>query len=161
NDSLQKPSATLPSGSVETDHYGTGAISGTVKLAEPPKSTSGILMSGDVFCARVGKGQPIMPPGRKVGPDGTLPYVFTYIKSGLPGKYSSPGTPMVLNQKECHYEPHVFGLMVNQPLEIRNDDPTAHNIHAMAEKNEAFNIAQAQQGATATKVFTRPEVMVK
>ena len=59
------------------------------------------------------------------------------------------------------YHPHVFGMMANQPLEIVNDDPTLHNIHALPKNSKEFNLAQPKQGMKMTKTFDKSEVMVK
>ena len=59
------------------------------------------------------------------------------------------------------YSPHVIGMMVNQPLEITNNDPTMHNIHALPKNSAPFNIAQPTKGGKNIKTFTSPETMVK
>ena len=46
-------------------------------------------------------------------------------------------------------------------LEILNSDDTLHNIHSLAEKNEAFNLGMPVQGMKYTKKFDKPEVMVQ
>ena len=53
---------------------------------------------------------------------------------------------MTLDQKGCHYTPHVFGVRAGQPVEIVNSDPTLHNVNAMAKVNQSFNLGQAIQG---------------
>ena len=67
---------------------------------------------------------------------------------------------MTVDQKECRYHPHVFGVQVGQPLEILNSDPTLHNIHAVAKNNREFNNGQPLQNMKTTHTFTAPEVMV-
>src|SRR5207245_9638442 len=59
----------------------------------------------------------------------------------------------------CMYAPDVFGIMVGQPLEIRNSDPVMHNIFAMAMINKAFNFAQPVKGQMDRVTFTQREVM--
>ena len=58
------------------------------------------------------------------------------LKDGL-GNYvfDTPTEPLKFDQQGCRYHPHVFGIRVNQPLEIVNSDPTLHNIHAMPKAN--------------------------
>ena len=73
----------------------------------------------------------------EVGSDGkSLANVFVYVKDGL-GNYSydPPTDRPTIDQKECRYHPHVFGIRVGQPLEILNSDPTLHNIHALPKNN--------------------------
>ena len=65
-----------------------------------------------------------------------------------------------IDQKDCRYHPHVFGMRVGQPLEIINSDPTLHNIHAMPKANKEFNTGQPIQGMKTTHTFDGKEVMV-
>jgi plastocyanin len=125
----------------------------------PPNET--IKMNADPVCAR----QVTTPQSMEtyiVGPDGkTLGNVFVYVKDGL-GNYvfDPPKEPATIDQKDCRYHPHVFGIQVGQPLEIVNSDPTLHNIHAVAKNNREFNNGQPIQNMKTTHTFTAPEVMV-
>ncbi len=97
-----------------------------------------------------------------VNSNGTLKNVFVYVKEGLQGqKFEAPKTPVVFDQKGCHYEPHVFGIQVNQPFEIHNDDETLHNVHALPKNSKEFNLGMPLKGMKLTKTFTSPEIMVK
>jgi plastocyanin len=97
-----------------------------------------------------------------VGSDGkSLGNVFVYVKDGLGNYvYDMPTEPARIDQKECRYHPHVFGMRVGQPLEIVNSDPTLHNIHAIPKANQEFNNGQPIQGMKMTHTFTAKEVMV-
>lgn len=97
-----------------------------------------------------------------VNSNGTLKNVFVYVKQGLEGqKFDSPAEPVVFDQKGCRYEPRVFGMMTNQPLEILNSDGTLHNVHSLPKNNKEFNLGMPIQGMKITQKFTAPEVMVK
>jgi hypothetical protein len=93
--------------------------------------------------------------------NGSLQNVFVYVKEGLE-KYSftPPAEPATIDQKGCHYTPHVGGMMVNQKLLIINSDPTLHNIHCWAEKNPQFNVGQPVKDMKTEKTFTTPEVLI-
>ena len=82
-------------------------------------------------------------------------------KTGL-GNYvfDTPTETAKIDQQQCRYHPHVFGMRVNQPLEILNSDPTLHNIHAMPKGNSEFNNGQPIQGMKMTHTFDKKEVMV-
>jgi hypothetical protein len=54
----------------------------------------------------------------------------------------------------------VFGVRIGQPIEIVNSDPTLHNIHALPNANQEFNMGQPIQGMKMTRTFTAREVMV-
>jgi plastocyanin len=118
-------------------------------------------MNADPVCVKEAKG-PQTQETYEVGADGkSLANVFVYVKDGL-GSYSYdvPTEPARIDQKECRYHPHVFGMRVGQPLEIINDDPTLHNIHAMPKSNSEFNNGQPIQGMKMTHTFDKKEVMV-
>ena len=97
-----------------------------------------------------------------VNPNGTLKNVFVYVKEGLQGqKFEAPKDPVVFDQNGCHYNPHIFGIMVNQPLQILNSDGTLHNVHALPKSSKEFNLGMPIQGMKLTQKFTAPEIMVK
>ena len=83
--------------------------------------------------------------------------MFVYVKDGLGNYvYDTPTEAAQIDQKECRYHPHVFGMRVGQPLEIVNSDPTLHNIHALPKDNTEFNTGQPIQGMKTTHTFDKP-----
>ena len=46
---------------------------------------------------------------------------------------------VVVDNKDCRFEPHVSILRVGQTLVIKNSDPVGHNTQADALKNAPFN----------------------
>jgi len=92
----------------------------------------------------------------------TLKNVFVYVKEGLSGKtFESPKEPVVLDQEGCEYQPKIFGIQVNQPLQIINSDDTLHNVHALPVNSQSFNLGMPIKGMKLKKTFSKPEVMVK
>lgn len=95
----------------------------------------------------------------------TVKNVFMYIKNPPEGKYSAPSEPVVLDQIGCKYVPHVFGVMTNQDILVKNSDPVAHNIHALPDprlgKNPEFNKSQPRQNLEFTEQFKRAEHAIK
>ena len=97
-----------------------------------------------------------------VNSNGTLKNVFVYVKEGLGGKkFEAPKEAVVFDQHGCQYSPKVFGIQVNQPLEIRNSDDTLHNVHALPKNGQEFNLGMPIKGMKLKKTFAKPEVMVK
>src|SRR5208282_3057486 len=96
----------------------------------------------------------------RVDGKGNLADVLVYVKDGA-AIYPAPSAGVTLLQKGCQYHPHVFGIQVNQPMEIVNGDNTLHNVHAMPVTNDAFNVGQPSQNMVTEKKFTKPEVPVK
>lgn len=148
---------------------GPGAAASSVSCSgralldgDPPRAA--LLPVSDPACRAL---HPRGLPDERVlaGPHRELANVFVYVKEGLAreGGAPVPAVPVRLNQQGCRYEPHVFGLLVGQPLEIVNSDPVLHNIHALAKAGAPFNAAMPprRQPWTIRRSFTRPEVMVK
>jgi plastocyanin len=134
-------------------------ISGTIKLEGEPPKPEPIKMNADPVCVREGKGT--TTEFFVTGEGGSLQNVFVYVKDGLGNRtFQAPSQAVVLDQKGCHYRPHVFGIQVGQPLEILNSDPTLHNIHAMPKSNQEFNTGQPIQGMKFNHTFASKEVMV-
>src|SRR5436305_5283392 len=97
------------------DEKGKGVIKGVAKYNGPAQKAPSISAKQDPVCEKMHPNG-ISPQGFTVFADGTLPYVFVYVKSGLKGKYSPPDAPAVIDQKGCTYTPHVFGMVAGQKL---------------------------------------------
>jgi len=135
----------------------TGTITGNVFFQGTAPDRARINTAADPACdpSVELRSQTVM-----VTDDGKLENVIIYVNSGQEGaSYAVPSTPVVLNQMNCRYEPHIFTMMADQPLLIRNSDPTTHNIHAFPTDNMVINFAQARQGSEATETFALAEYM--
>ncbi len=145
----------------KVDASTAGEVEGTVTLDGMAPKNAGIKMNADPICLREVKGAQFQETF-EVGGDGkSLANVFVYVKDGLGNYvYDPPAGAAQIDQKECRYHPHVFGMRVGQPLEIVNSDPTLHNIHALPKNNTEFNTGQPIQGMKTTHTFDKPEVMV-
>ena len=142
------------------DEASAATVTGKVVLEGTPPANAPIKMSADPVCMRAAKG-PQTQEFYVVGEGGSLGNVFVYVKEGLGDRtFSTPSTVVKLDQQGCRYTPHVFGIQVNQPLEIVNSDSTLHNIHAMPKSNAEFNTGQPVQGMKHSHKFTAKEVMV-
>jgi hypothetical protein len=74
------------------------------------------------------------------------------IKSGK--KMDFPPNPVV-DQKGCHYEPHMQILGKNTSLQVKNSDPILHNIHSYQEGRTILNIAEPKQGMVVEKKMSK------
>ena len=148
-------------GAMKVDTATAGEVKGMVSLEGTAPANEAIRMNADPACVKAASG-PQTAETIIVGTGGTsLANVFVYVKDGLGNYvYDTPTTPAVLDQKGCRYTPHVFGVRVNQPVEIVNSDPTLHNVHALPKANREFNNGQPIQGMKMTHTFTAKEVMV-
>lgn len=90
----------------------------------------------------------------------TLRNVFVRIKDGLPSaRWTPPAAPATLDQRGCVYEPHVLGMMEGQQLEILNNDPVNHNVHAESQVNPAWNESEPPRAEHKFKRFDSEEVL--
>jgi plastocyanin len=143
----------------KVDEATAGNVTGVVSLDGTAPKNEPIKMNADPVCMKANK-DPQFQETYEVK-DGKLANVFVYVKDGL-GNYvfDTPTTPVTIDQKNCRYHPHVFGIRVGEPLEIVNSDGTLHNIHAMPKTNAEFNTGQPIQGMKTMHTFDKKEVMV-
>ena len=152
------PPAAAPTTS-PVDPATAGSISGKITFAGTAPAPRVLSTDSDENCKT--DGPPITDESLLVGADGGVKDVFVYVKDGLGTmRFPIPSTPIVLDQKGCHYIPHVFGVQVGQPVEVRNSDSTLHNIHAIPKANQEFNQGQPLVGMKMTHVFSTAEVML-
>jgi len=142
---------------------GSAAIRGTVKFTGTAPKRSRVQMDADPVCQQQ-HAEPVYTEEVVANEAGGLKNVLVYVKEGASGPFPAPAAPVVLDQKGCWYNPHVFGIQVNQPLQVVNNDPTLHNVNAKPTVNPPFNIAQPAIPGKAMKTekkFAKPEVGVK
>src|ERR1700722_8612534 len=104
-----------------------GSISGSVTIESsapvinpPPPCVKGSVSAGTLS----------PDAGRQ---NSELAKTVIYLKTGLAKyRYQTPTDHVVLDQEGCTFEPQVIALMTNQPLEIRNGDSVAHNVHVFS-----------------------------
>lgn len=91
-----------------------------------------------------------------------LQNAFIYVKGDKLNAYrfEIPDSEVMLNQRACYFEPHVFGLRTGQTLRIINSDPTFHNVHPTPKLNPEWNQTHAQDAPPMIKTFRRAEVMI-
>jgi len=148
------PTAAAPAAAVSAD---AATLTGLVKFAGAAPKMNTIQMSADPYCQSQHGSAPATEEDAVVGAGGELANVFVYIKD-IKGSFPAPSTPVVLDQKGCQYHPHVHAVMVGQTLEIKNDDATLHNVHAMPNVNSQFNEGQPVQGMVSPKKFDKAEM---
>ena len=145
----------FPAASV--DPSTAGSINGIVTVEGALPVSKPIDMNASPACVQANP-SPVVPPTVVTGENGALANVVVYVKDGL-GRYrfDTPPETAVLEQKNCMYEPHVVALMTDQPFEIRNNDPTMHNVHPMPKHNRQWSTSQPAGSAALKSTFARPE----
>ncbi len=137
-----------------------GSITGVVKFEGMPPVLRPIDMSAEAACVQANP-RPVTPPIVALGERGALASVVVYVKSPL-GSYhfDTPKDPAVLDQKGCMYEPRVLALMTNQPFEVKNTDPTTHNVHPIPRENRPWNRSIDAGEAPYVTTFSHQELAI-
>jgi len=130
--------AAAPAPSAARGATGTGTIAGTVKLTGTPPEMAMTKRQADPFCART----PMKEEEVVVGPGGGLKNVVVRVTKGLSGHYDPPAAVATVDQSACMYRPRVQGIVLGQPVQIRNSDQTLHNIHGYKGASTLFNKAE-------------------
>jgi plastocyanin len=134
----------------------TGAVTVKVKWAGAAPTPG--KLAPDEFCKGLNPSG-IDDPRFVINADGTVPNAFVWAKDGPhKGMSGLPATPKVtLDQKNCMYVPHVFGLRAGEAFTVKNSDGTNHNVHARPALNKN-EINQVQgQGGVNDFTFTQKE----
>jgi plastocyanin len=130
-------------------------VSGRVKFDGTAPKPAKIDMSQDPACKGENSAETLMVD------NGDLANVFVYVKDGLGNRaFDAPKEPAVIDQKGCRYHPHVLGVLAGQTVQIKNDDPTTHNIHPTPKDNREWNESQPPSAPPIEKSFAREEVML-
>src|SRR2546428_7387390 len=89
-------------------------VSGKISFEGTPPPNDKVQMSSDPYCQQHAADYPTVETV-KVS-EGGLENVIVFVSSGANGSFPTPTTPVQINQQNCHYVPHVFTMMTNQPL---------------------------------------------
>jgi hypothetical protein len=155
----------LLAGLVLANLASAGNISGIVKFSGD-KAERKLLteIAANAFCKEACAGKENLSERfvyGKHGDDDTLVNVLVYVSKGLEGRrFDPPREPVVLDQVNCAYVPHVVGIMAGQTLEIRNSDATLHNVMTQPRNNKGFNDGMPGTGLKLPKVFDKPELSI-
>ena len=155
--SQPKASVNLPLAQIDTAT--TGVINGRVNFQGDAPIMPAIDMASNPNCEKQHPA-PFKAETVVVNSNHTLRYAYIRIKDGLPhARWNPPPEPAKLEQTGCVYGPHVLGIMQGQQLEILNNDPVNHNVHAESVVNPAWNESQPPRAEHKFKVFNSGEVL--
>lgn len=139
---------------------GTGTIAGHVRLSGPAPANPVVRMGVDPACSRAyGDTRPTHDFVVRAA-DGALANVFVEVHGPFPG-VPAPAARVVLDQQGCMFRPRVLAMQRGQALEVRNADPTLHNVHALSTKGNTFNVSQVVGRPPFTVVMAHEEKMLR
>jgi plastocyanin len=121
----------------------TAQVTGKATLDGPAPKPKVLSMTPQCQALHGGK---VLDEAIVAGEKGELKNVVVYVKDGAKLGGSIPKEPVVLDQVNCVYTPHVVAVMIGQELKAKNSDPFLHNVHGLSKDNPEFNFPQQQQG---------------
>ena len=136
---------------------GGASVAGTVKFEGAPPVAKPVGFGAEKQCALMHGGSAPLSDEIVVGSSGGLQAVVVSVKEVVPGTYTAPTQPVVVDQHGCLFAPRVVAAMAGQPIEFRNSDPVLHNVRAASKKKQSFNIAQPTQGMKTVRTFKEAE----
>jgi plastocyanin len=149
------PDQKAASAATPIDPNTVATVNGTVKFDGSAPKPAKIDMSQDPACKGTNESENVVVTG------GDLANVFVYVKDGLGNRsFDVPKEPATLDQQGCRYHPHVLGVMTGQTVDIKNSDPTTHNIHPTPKDNREWNESQPPKAPDIRKTFAREEIML-
>jgi len=151
------PAASAPAAAV--DPATAGAVTGMVKFEGTAPKPKRIRMDAEPACAAKHAGG-VTDEEYVVGDGGAFANVVVYVKEGLKGDFPTSKESVELDQVGCLYSPHVIAVQTNQNIQVKNTDPTTHNIHPAPANNREWNESQPQGAAALEKSFAREELAI-
>lgn len=145
---------------VEAAVQSAGTITGHVRLTGAAPVNPVVRMGMDPACSRAwGDERPTHDFVVRAA-DGGLANVFVEVRGPFPGA-PAPATRVVLDQQGCMFRPRVLAMQRGQVLEVRNGDPTLHNVHALSTQGNTFDVSQVVGRPPFTVVMAHAEKMLR
>lgn len=127
-----------------------GSIKGRFVVDGKPPQPVPLVVTKDQFCID----KKPMNESVVVGDDGSLANAVVYVRLARGGKLdvhpdyaAALSKPVVLDNKGCHFVPHVTLVRAGQPLTLKNSDPVGHNTNV-----GVFNQIIPSGGQSQTKI---------
>jgi len=117
-----------------------GTVTGHVKFEGKKPELKPIAITADQAkgCCPPGKEVDAKDPSIVIGEGDGIANVVVTIE--VPGaELKPPAEGLHIDQKECHFEPHIQVLPVGGKVVFLNSDQVSHNVHTYATKNDSFN----------------------
>lgn len=94
---------------------------------------------------------------RRAGPTANLSD-FVISVEDIEGPFPAPKEPVVLDQNELRFVPHVLAIQVGATVEFPNSDPVSHNVFSISPPKR-FNLGLYQRGVRRSLKFGQPGVV--
>ncbi len=140
-----------------------GTIHGAVRFEGPAPERLPLPLPGDCAASHQAASKASHEPpltNSVLVKDGFLQNTLVFLSEGTSGyELPPPSGEVVLDQKGCVYHPRVIAARTGQPVTFVNSDPVLHNIHAVTQKNDGFNLSMVVQASRVSRTFPKPEIV--
>ena len=132
-----------------------GTLEGSIRFkGDPPANQSHQVVNNPDFCGSSVQEETFLVNPKNRG----FKNVVISIEGVQKGK--GPDNPMILIQnKNCHFFPHIMTGMAGDTYEVRNSDPVLHNTHLYLEENSILNVAMPAGGKNIRKTIGQPGII--
>ena len=72
-----------------------------------------------------------------------------------------PEKPLVLDQIQCRFEPHIVCIPTGATVDFKNSDEVSHNVNLVAKKNDSWNKTIPAGGSTTAKYEKTDQIRIK
>jgi len=136
----------------------TGTVSGQITFSGQFSAPKKLTVTKDKkICGRASHVDESMLVNEK---NKGLKNTVVYLEQVNSGKaWPAPAEGLVLDQKGCHFSPHVIVVPAGQTLTVLNPDGILHNIHTHSELNKPINKAQPKFKKKMKLSFDKPEIV--
>jgi plastocyanin len=140
--------------SIQVAAQGGGSIVGEVKFSGTPPAPKVVKVNKDnQACGDEKKSEELVVGANK----GIKNAVVSLV--GATGAPAKPAQKPVLDQKGCHFAPHVLLVPAGAEVDVLNNDGVLHNIHTFSTANPSINKAQPKFKKVMTEKFEKPEII--
>ncbi len=138
-----------------TAQAGGGTVVGEVKFAgTPPQPKVTKVNKDNQACGNEKTAEDLV-----VGANKGIQWAVVSVADAK-GPAPKPAQKLVLDQKGCHFNPHVLLVPAGAEVDVLNNDGVLHNIHTFATLNPSINKAQPKFKKVMTEKFgEKPEII--
>ena len=132
-----------------------GTITGTVKWSGPEPHSLMYPVTKDPQICDPDSHKQVDLERLIIGPQGGVANTVVFLSDISKGKAMHlPEARRFLDQKRCHYEPHILLVPEKQDLQMRSSDPTLHTIHM--EGAATYNLPFPFQNTVVSRPMNTP-----
>lgn len=133
-------------------------LTGRFVFDGPPPVAPKLVVNKDTeVCGK----HPLVDESLVVGPDGGIANVIVYVRSAKVKTHPDLAKfepEVVLDNKNCRFEPHVLPVQLGQTLILRNSDPVGHNSNVQPLGDQGVNPLIAA-GTDAKHKFNKKQLL--